>query len=329
MGREEVRARVLNKQRIKCVDFHAHPVTDTFRRAMDELGIDVMEEDGFPLPAWSAEDHLRFMEEAGIDFTVLSPPVPHVHNGDDGAARAAARAVNRDTAAIVRSAPDRFAFVGLVPLPDVPGALEETAYAMDELGAVGLKVATNMGGVYLGDRAFDPVLEEWNKRKALVILHPCRARLRPENVITGTVAAIYEYPADTTRAVLNMIANRTMTRFPDIRWVVPHCGAFLPYMMQRFTGVSGILASLGMMETVDVKAEFEKLYFDIAGDPEPTHLNMLRMVAADDHIVFGTDFPHSPAKVITAKKRHLDANREYDGIRERIYADNALGLFTK
>ena len=26
---------------------------------------------------------------------------------------------------------------------------------------------------------------------------------------------------------------------------------------------------MGMMETADVKTEFEKLYFDIAGDPEP------------------------------------------------------------
>ena len=130
-----------------------------------------------------------------------------------------------------------------------------------------------------------------------------------------------------------MIANRIMTRFPDIRWVVPHCGSFLPYMLQRFTGVSGILATMGMMETVDVKTEFEKLYFDIAGDPEPIQLSMLRMVAADDHIVFGSDFPHfgsdfphSPAKVILAKKKHFDDNKEYDGIRKKIHSENAVRL---
>ena len=76
---------------------------------------------------------------------------------------------------------------------------------------------------------------------------------------------------------------------------------------------------MGMMETADVKTEFEKLYFDIAGDPEPVQLSRLRMVAADDHIVFGSDFPHSPAKVILAKKKHFDDNKEYDGIRHEIY----------
>ena len=51
-----------------------------------------------------------------------------------------------------------------------------------------------------------------------------------------------------------MIANRILTRFPHIRWIVPHCGSFLPYMLSHFAGVSGILASVGMMEPVDAKA---------------------------------------------------------------------------
>lgn len=45
----------------KCIDFHAHPVTDAFRTTMEELGIDPIAEDGFPLPNWSTEDHLVFM----------------------------------------------------------------------------------------------------------------------------------------------------------------------------------------------------------------------------------------------------------------------------
>ena len=40
----------------------------------------------------------------------------------------------------------------------------------------------------------------------------------------------------------------------------------------------------------------------------------------------GSDFPHAPAKVILAKKRHFDENKEYDGIREKNYAENAVRL---
>ena len=39
----------------------------------------------------------------------------------------------------------------------------------------------------------------------------------------------------------------------------------------------------------------------------------------DEHIVFGSDFPNSQAKTILAKKKNLDDNKEYDGIREKIY----------
>ena len=130
----------------KCIDFHAHPVTDSFRKAMVDLGIDPIEEDGFPLPKWSAEEHLAFMEEAGIDYSVLSAPVPHIYNGDASKARKAAREINDGVAETVRRRSDRFGFVGLVPLPDVDGALAETDYVLDELGAAGVKVATNMGG---------------------------------------------------------------------------------------------------------------------------------------------------------------------------------------
>ena len=307
-------------------DFHAHPVTDTFHKVMDDLDIDVIRDDGFPLPKWTAEDHLLFMNEAGIDRTILSIPAPHIFNGDPEKAGKAARVLNEETAEICRKYPDRFSFAAGIPLPDTEGAVKEAVYAIDHLGAVGVKVPTNAYGIYLGDKLFDPLMEVLNERKALVIIHPCRAAERPENCITATVAAIYEYPADTTRAVLNMMSRQVLTRYPEIRWVVPHCGSFLPYMLQRFTGVSGILAGMGMMEQIDARAEFDKLYFDIAGDPEPVGLNMLRMTADDSHIVFGSDYPHSPAKVILAKKKHFDENHAYDEIRSRIYTENAERL---
>ncbi len=324
--KEEMQSDTEHTKKRNCVDFHAHPVTEGLRKALSSLGIDPIKEDGFPLPDWSAEKQISFMKDAGIDFSVLSAPVPHLYNGDAVKARTAAHSVNEELAGLVKQYPVSFAFVGCVPLPDVDGAIEETSHAMDELGAAGMKVATNMGGIYLGDPMFDPLMEDWNRRKLLVVIHPCRARMRPENAITGKVAAIYEYPADTTRAVLNMMANRIMTRFPNIRFLVPHCGSFLPYMKDRFSGVSGILAGMGMMESVDVDAEFQRLYFDIAGDPEPLQLDMLRRVAAEDHIVYGSDFPHSPAKVVLIKKKHFDANQEYIGLRERIYSDNAMKL---
>ena len=81
-----------------------------------------------------------------------------------------------------------------------------------------------------------------------------------------------------------------------------------------------------MMETVDAKEEFKHLYFDIAGDPEPVAPDMLRAVADDDKIVFGSDFPHSPARIIIAKKRHFEGNQKYTNLIKKIYQKNAAKL---
>lgn len=42
-----------------------------------------------------------------------------------------------------------------------------------------------------------------------------------------------------------------MSRYQGIRFVVPHNGSFLPYMLSRFAGVSGILAALGTGDVID------------------------------------------------------------------------------
>lgn len=296
------------------IDFHAHLVTPAFRAGLAELGIDPIRDDGFPLPEWDPKDHLAFMDEAGIDRAVLTVPAPHIHAGDDAASLHVAQRVNDETAAVCAARPDRFSFAAAVPLPFVDGAISEAGRALDELGAVGVKLATNSNGAYLGDPAFDPFLAELDQRGALAIIHPCRARQSPSDCVTGHVAALFEYPADTTRAVLNMVAHRVMTRFPRIRFVVPHCGSFLPYMLQRFDSVSGILAGLGMAQRVDIRNEVKGLWFDMAGDPEPVQLDMLRAVAPDDHIVYGSDYPHSPAAAVIRKKRSLFAEERFSPV---------------
>ena len=84
----------------KTVDFHAHPVDEVFHREIENLSIDVLAEDGFPLPEWSVKSQLDFISEAGIDFAVLTVSTPHIHNGDDEKACSAARKINESTAKI-------------------------------------------------------------------------------------------------------------------------------------------------------------------------------------------------------------------------------------
>ena len=140
------------------IDFHAHPVPASFRQWLHTLGIDVIADDGFPLPKWSAQEQLKFMDDAGIDYTVLSLPTPHIHHGDDALSLQAAVEINDELCQISAGHPDRFGWTACLPLPYVEGSLQEIQRCLDENGALGVKVPTNADGVYLGDPVLDPVM---------------------------------------------------------------------------------------------------------------------------------------------------------------------------
>ena len=70
-----------------------------------------------------------------------------------------------------------------MPLPDIDAAIREAVYALDTLGADGVKLATNSRGQYLGDEALDPLMEAMNERHAVIIIHPHRPTPYPEKII--------------------------------------------------------------------------------------------------------------------------------------------------
>ncbi|MBQ7198994.1 MAG: amidohydrolase, partial [Selenomonadaceae bacterium] len=290
------------------------------------LGIDAQTEEGFPLPKWSVDEHLKFMDDADVDFTVLSMATPHIYNGADKEKISCevAREINLEFASICRHYPDKFGFVATLPMPSVEGSIAEIKFAMEQLGALGVKVASNSDGVYLGDERLDPIFAELNSRKALVILHPSPAKKLPrEGVVTGKVMAMYEYPADTTRAVLNLLSNGTLKKFPSLKFVVPHCGSFLPYMKQRAGAMFQMLSAMKIMDAVDVAAGLKNLYFDLAGDPMPEQMEMLLKISDVDHLIYGSDYPYVPAQVWLKKKSALDAELVNRRWTEKIYIENA------
>ena len=306
----------------KKIDFHAHAILTSYINALKKLKIDAQAEEGFPLPAWTVGNHLEFMEYAGIDYTILSMATPHISNS------VAVREINEEFADICRKYPDKFGFVATLPLPNVENSINEFYYSTEKLGALGVKVASNSDGIYLGDERLDPIFAALNEKNSLIIIHPSPARVLPhEKVVTGRVMALFEYPTDTTRAILNILANKTLEKFPNLRIIVPHCGSFLPYMKQRAGAMFQMLAAMNLMEPVNFSASIEKLFFDTAGDPMPEQFDMLLKITSLDKIIFGTDYPYVPAQVILRKKKLFDEELTKRGLMEKIYIGNAKKLF--
>lgn len=278
------------------LDVHAHYVTDRYRKECSAGGYG--EPDGMPgLPGWSVEAAAELMATAGIAAAVLSISSPGVHFGDDSldrnqAARDLAAHVNDVGARIVAERPGQFGLSAILPLPDVDGALAELARAYDDLGADALALETNYHGRYLSDAAFGSLLAEMDSRGAVVTLHPTSP---PgwELTALGRPRPMIEFLFDTTRCVVELALSGALARYPRIRWIVPHAGAVLPALAHRVTRMS-----LRTGTPVDLPDLLGGLHYDLAGAALPVALDGLLAVAGPDRLLYGSDFPFTPALAV-------------------------------
>lgn len=222
----------------------------------------------------------------------------------------------------------RFLFCAALPLPDVDAALKEARYALEVLGADGVKLATNAYGQYLGDPALDSLMAYLNTRKAVIILHPHKPSAVNNQLIADVPLASYEYLAETTRAILNMLAHNVLARYHDIKVVVPHCGSFLPNALPRFRSLLPVMVKQGYMQTVDIDANLSQLYYDLAGAPTDEALKSLLTITTADHILYGSDYPYVAEQVLVNSKESLTKRLASIGLNPQdIFTDNARRLF--
>lgn len=311
------------------VDMHCHNVLPEFRTLLERHGAAL--EETFPLPDWNVEAHLKFMDEAGIGVSVLSMPAPQPWFGDLEECCLAIRSYNEYCARLKADYPGRFRFCASLPLPDVAAAVKEAIYALDTLGADGIKLATNSRGQYVGDAELDTLMQVLNERKAVVILHPHKPSPVHEGIIATAPLAVYEYPAETTRAVVNMISRNVPARYPEVKIVVPHCGSFLPLAIPRMKAVHPAMMSKGYMQEIDWEGNLSHFYYDLAGAATPEVVHTLLMITTPDHLLYGSDYPYQPANVLKGGLERLRSWIEKDkilsGALQGILGGNAHRLF--
>ncbi len=308
------------------IDLHSHAVTQGYLEFIKANGAEM--DEGFPIPGWDVERHIAFMDKAGITTTVLTMPAPQPYFGDPKAAAAVCRRYNEECATLKARYPGRFLFCAALPLPDVKAAIEEARYALEVLGADGVKLATNAYGQYLGDPALDTLMAYLDQHDAVIILHPHKPSAVNAQLIADVPLASYEYLAETSRAVLNMIAHNVLVRYPHLKVVVPHCGSFLPNALPRFRSLLPVMVKQGMMQPVDVDANLAHLYYDLAGAPTDDVLNALLTITTPNHILYGSDYPYVAEQVLIDGKKALAERLARHGVDpQEVFTNNARRLF--
>lgn len=222
-------------------------------------------------------------------------------------------------------------YCAALPLPDVKKSIAEAAYALDTLKADCIKLATNVKGQYLGAPELDPLFDYLNKKHAVVILHPHRPEPVNKDVMKQTPLAMQEYLSETTRAVTNMISRNVLARYPNVKVVVPHCGAYLPLALPRMKSLIPVMQQNKLIGKIDWEKNLASLYYDLAGAHSAETIRMMLTITTPDHLLYGSDYPYVAPKVLTASierlKAYLKKEADLAPYYDMILEGNARALF--
>jgi predicted TIM-barrel fold metal-dependent hydrolase len=280
------------------IDIHHHIAPPTWLKAFQ-----AWQPGPSPMARWSIQASLDDMDAAGVAKAVVSITAPGTFRETGIAAgRQMARECNDYARQLCDDHPTRFAFFTALPAPDIDGCLAEIAHALDQQGAQGVGLLTSYGDKWLGDPIFFPMLEELNRRKAVVYTHPAYADCC-RNLQPNVSSIVVEFGADTSRAMASIIFSGAAARFPDIRWIFSHAGGATPFLVERFTqqAMTPAAAALYPNGLAPVLARF---FYDTAQSSNRTAMGALKTIAPTTQILFGTDYP------FRTSRDHVDGLRQ-------------------
>ena len=181
---------------------------------------------------------LRVLDEFGDYVQVISLPLPPIETiaGPEKSSQIAAEG-NDGLAELVRRH-DRFlGFVAALPMNKPDGALEEMRRAIDDLGASGIQIYTNVAGRPLDAPEFLPIFAEAERRDVPIWIHPARGADFTDYL--SEKKSLYEiwwtfgWPYETSVAMARLVFSGYFDRFPKLKIITHHMGGMIPYFEGR------------------------------------------------------------------------------------------------
>jgi predicted TIM-barrel fold metal-dependent hydrolase len=299
------------------IDVHHHVSPPTWIAALrrDDAGQQ-------PTYKWSVQKSLDDMDRSGVATSIASITTPSITFLRKDEAVRISRECNEYTAKLMADHPGRFGLFATLPLPSIDETLKEIAYAFDTLKADGVCMMTSYDNKWLGHPDYAPVMEDLNRRKAVVYTHPgdaaCCANLVPE-----IRTSVIEFGTETTRTIGSLVLSGASQKYRDIRFIFSHAGGTMPFLIERFTRLSD--RRLERFTPEVVMAEFQRFYYDTAQASHRAALSALTAVIPVSQIVFGTDFP------FRTSEDHVRGLRAFFNLMDMkaIDRDNALRLIPR
>lgn len=105
----------------------------------------------------------------------------------------------------------------------------------------------------------------------------------------------FGWPFETSLVMLRLVYAGLFQRFPKLKILTHHSGAFIPFMAERIKGVNWTLERNSSAKLAEpVLQSLKRFYGDTAVNGYALALEGGHTFFGADHILFGTDYPYVP-----------------------------------
>jgi 4-oxalmesaconate hydratase len=255
---------------------------------------------------------------------------PHV--GDQSVAVPWAQACNTLIARVVELYPDTFAGVCMLPQSpeaDMTSSVAELERCVTELGFIGCNLNPDPGGGHfthppLTDPYWFAFYEKMVELNVPAMIH-VSGSCNPAMHATGG----YYIAADTV-AFMQLLEGDLFSRFPTLRFIIPHGGGGVPYHWGRYRGLADMLKKPPLDSHLMHNVFFDTCVYHQAG------INLLGEVIETKNILFGSEMVGAVRGIDPTTGHYFDDTKRYiDALpitpdqRHAIFEGNARRVFPR
>lgn len=180
------------------------------------------------------EGRIKLMDDAGVDFAVLSVTAPGVEHFEPALATKLARDANDKLAEACAKYPERLGGFATLAPKDVDSAVKELERCAKELGFAGWNTHSNYGDSRLDERKYWPILAKAEELGVSIYIHPTVPMI-PELRAFGIALSgpNFGFGTDVMFTFLRMITRGVFDAFPKLKIILGHFGEALPFLLNR------------------------------------------------------------------------------------------------
>ena len=294
--------------------------------------------DGCPPASYDPHERAKLLDSWGVDRGVLFPTIGILPFPEDDVDLASAycRAYNTWQAEFFQTVPDRVVPIATVNWHDVDEAAKELDRCL-ALGFRGLFVPPEtIAGKSPGDSHFDPL---WSRCEEAGIPGCLHVIVRFDGAAapfagwrTAALGPTFGFSLGATGQLIPALAALVLgglfDRFENLKVVSVEAGCgFAAYLMDRLDEKHHFFRPLSMTPLAERPSDYIRRNCYFVAEPEERTISAMMDLVGEDHILWGSDYPHVDSRLDAADLMRESVKHESGKRLAGFLGGNAMQVF--